>query len=1060
MPDGDSSGLGSGKGAPQFLQLTRLVSQETISLAEARRRAVTDGDLLSNMSLKSAITLAWKISCTLDIEMGHIAASLLCDWVAVRFPDRPDMFYETGRVFLATATQVLMERADAELYRQASPVAEKLVADARTLSDDTKLGNALIAASRFHLEPYAADPALDVRNSNFGWLRSLPRNRQERRAWKVHEEIGNEMPPHAEELDRVDRYLCEAAALLNGADRGYVLVHRAFALYSALFFEGSADKDRIRDYCYEAASLMPSEESDTLACARLLQLLAIYGDASHFEARLPFTSWSFGAAVNYYGFHLAVTVNTTLFRVMLNAGSPQPVVPLTHELLSEHKEGGRGEDTPTVLSRLRDTDRNFFELIRAHALSDDPTKCSDYKTVISLAVLRERAAEQGWRPGQLSAAILHAVAHHPSMATEGAFGLMSSGPDAGFYDLFQVVAADATMRLAADSLSEGDAAAAIRYLILTLSYYIETGYFDLASLTAWQTHWAFFRRHLDLESIGENVGWKTIEKLLATSDDVYGLLDENPREYLRRSWVQILAALSHAGRASPDALTCIMQALKGRSLAAALTNPGPASESAGGRMLLSDITQLEQESHGTVAADADAAVREWEGVPLADVEGMLGAFMSERELQQGKSAVEVLRNQYRQYQRMDTSRLMSGTLSFRAAGREVAARYRSSVAISRVLPETTLLASICFGVIGARGPGEGVYRLVKAKGFFGTIYDHHSSYGMAVFDPEDPAVLDTQALVERGSTGRGIIQFSEFGMRVAGLRRALLEDPVHRPVGRDAAEHLRQMASYFEPLLKFLCRAESASTSHLCIWPHQSLYFLPFQLLPWQDGIVADRFAVTVIPSLESLFSPSYRFRERRFLVVGCADGGVEYGLYSEPALHSQVKNIAEAMQAMVLVGSSATPSAVRDLVEQSEYVHIAAHGAHNLDAPAFHCLFLSNADGSNGRLYAHDILRCDLRGTELVTLSACESALFRYDLNDNLYGLAAAFLRAGARTVLGALWPVKSDTASLFFVTLYSEIGRGSSKLAAFRHAQSVTRAAFPEYRDWAAFILIGDWR
>jgi hypothetical protein len=47
-----------------------------------------------------------------------------------------------------------------------------------------------------------------------------------------------------------------------------------------------------------------------------------------------------------------------------------------------------------------------------------------------------------------------------------------------------------------------------------------------------------------------------------------------------------------------------------------------------------------------------------------------------------------------------------------------------------------------------------------------------------------------------------------------------------------------------------------------------------------------------------------------------------------------------------------------------------------------------------------------------------------------------------------------------LFFGTLYSEIGRGSGKLTAFRHAQSVTRAAFPQYRDWAAFIMIGDWR
>ena len=1043
---------------PRFLQLTRLLAQETISAAEAQRRAVADSDFLSNLSLESAIDSAWKMSCNSNVEIGHIAASLLHDWASARMPDRPDMLYKVGSTYLAAVTQVLMERADADLYRKASTVAEKLVAVARSLKDDTKLGHALIMGSRLHLEPYAADPALDARHSNFSWLRVVPRHKQEVRAWLVHEELGNEMPSHTEALGRADQYLDEAARLLSGANRGYALVHRAFILYSAHFFEGPADRDRIRDYCYEAASLMPLQDSDNLACARLLRMLAIFGDASHFEARLPFYPWPFDASMNYYGFHLAITVNTTLFRVLLNAESPQPVVQLMHELLGQREVGRDSGRRPSILSRLRDNDRNFFELIRAHTLSEDPTECSDFRTISNLAILRERATENRWSPGQLSSSIVHGVIHHPSMVTEGAFGLIEAEPDSDFIDLYQVVAADATMRLAAESLNENDAATAIRYLALVLSCYIEAGYFDLASLAVSLIHSAFLRRHLDLESIGENLPRETIEKLLVTSDDVYGLLDENPREYLRRSWVQILAALSHAHRTSPDALTCIMQALKGRSLAAALTNPGPAGESDEGRMLLSDIARLELESQGSVVADADAAVREKAGTPLVDLEGILGAFMSERELQQGRSPVETLRNHYRQYQRLDTQLLMSSSLLFRAAGREVVARYRTSAGLSRILPDRTLLASICFGVIGVRTPGEGVHRLRKAKGFFGTIYDHQSSYGMTVYDLEDPAVFDISALVEPGSTGRGIIQLSDFGLRVAALRRALLEDPLNRPVGREAAEYLRGMTSYFRPLLENIFKTESAS--HLCIWPHQSLYFLPFHVLPWQDGIVADRFAVTVIPSLEVLFSPRHRYMEHSFLAVGCADGGMEYGLYGEPTLHTQAESIAEAVGATVLVGSNATPSAIRDLIEHSEYIHIAAHGAQNLDAPAFSCLFLSNADGSNGRLYAHDILRCDLRGTDLVTLSACESALFRFDLNDNLHGLAAAFLRAGARAVLGALWPVKAEVAGLFFVTLYSEIGRGSSKLMAFRHAQSVTRAAFPEYRDWAAFILIGDWR
>ncbi|WP_075024262.1 CHAT domain-containing protein [Actinomadura madurae] len=65
------------------------------------------------------------------------------------------------------------------------------------------------------------------------------------------------------------------------------------------------------------------------------------------------------------------------------------------------------------------------------------------------------------------------------------------------------------------------------------------------------------------------------------------------------------------------------------------------------------------------------------------------------------------------------------------------------------------------------------------------------------------------------------------------------------------------------------------------------------------------------------------------------------------------------------------------------------------------------------GRVFAHDILKTDLRGVELVTMSACESALGRFDINDNLHGLPAALLSAGAAAIVGCLWPVAPDVAT-----------------------------------------------
>ena len=92
--------------------------------------------------------------------------------------------------------------------------------------------------------------------------------------------------------------------------------------------------------------------------------------------------------------------------------------------------------------------------------------------------------------------------------------------------------------------------------------------------------------------------------------------------------------------------------------------------------------------------------------------------------------------------------------------------------------------------------------------------------------------------------------------------------------------------------------------------------------------------------------------------------------------------------------------------------------------------------------------------------MSSCESALGRFDLNDNLRGLPAAFLAAGASAVIGCLWPVDPDVATAFFATLYARLAQVPDRREAFRAAQVATHDRYPAYRDWGAFCFIGDWR
>jgi CHAT domain-containing protein len=139
--------------------------------------------------------------------------------------------------------------------------------------------------------------------------------------------------------------------------------------------------------------------------------------------------------------------------------------------------------------------------------------------------------------------------------------------------------------------------------------------------------------------------------------------------------------------------------------------------------------------------------------------------------------------------------------------------------------------------------------------------------------------------------------------------------------------------------------------------------------------------------------------------------------------------------------------------------VHIAAHGAGLGNAPAFHRLFLDPPDDSSGELFAHQVGERDLRGLELVTLCACETALGRVDPAGNLRGLPAAFLAAGAETVVATLWPVDAAPALHFFSAMYASLDLGRSRLDAFAAAQRDTRDRYPKAVDWGAFAYMGRW-
>jgi CHAT domain-containing protein len=219
------------------------------------------------------------------------------------------------------------------------------------------------------------------------------------------------------------------------------------------------------------------------------------------------------------------------------------------------------------------------------------------------------------------------------------------------------------------------------------------------------------------------------------------------------------------------------------------------------------------------------------------------------------------------------------------------------------------------------------------------------------------------------------------------------------------------------------------------------LYELPWAALPVAGQSLSERYEVRVLPSAAVLALPE--------AAAPPARPPLALGYAGEPPLLAVEAELAR-IRAVVPEMRVSYPAGRSDLVwgTAPRWLHIAAHGHLNRRAPLLSRLALADGDF----LWA-EALHLPLWGTELVTLSACETGVLP-ERGGVALALAGAFLCAGARAVLASLWAVDDEAAQVLMAALYAALQAGAALPAALRQAQAETRAAgyaHPYY--WAAF-------
>lgn len=171
------------------------------------------------------------------------------------------------------------------------------------------------------------------------------------------------------------------------------------------------------------------------------------------------------------------------------------------------------------------------------------------------------------------------------------------------------------------------------------------------------------------------------------------------------------------------------------------------------------------------------------------------------------------------------------------------------------------------------------------------------------------------------------------------------------------------------------------------------------------------------------------------------------------------------AGKAEVLLGFDATKDSVLKALRNADFINLSSHAYTDLHRPKGSGLVFSfwNRKGLavDGFLKLSDIWETEMRA-EIVTLSACETAIGRVSGHSGVPSLANAFLKAGAKRVVSSLWRVDDAATEELMVQFYRNLFAKVSPGEALWKAQQVVRKT-PGWANpyfWAGFTLSGDWR
>lgn len=998
------------KGEIAFAEAARLAAEPECSNAIDTAR----GESLSNTAHAYARRGAWREAVLLH--------KLLQAALAAGAPVSPEAQARCTLQWIEIVAGALNRVQDPRLYFDALHAGEKELARARRTGDKELTGDACHALGVLHLDPYVVNRSSQTYEASIHlWERQGP-------AWdgeKLPKSSEGPMPPPAKALAQAEKYLQSAARMRRGALRGASLKALAQALAWFPVVGLPNRKARIAAVAKQAIKALGNEEPDKLM--ELLDYIKTTGVTPELAAVEPILKVSLEEQVRRHGTEAAMFIVVFGARLLTDK-DPQRAL----DLLTR---------SAALFERYADDDmktRCWHAQMSALNKAHGRVKGGPPPSVVpAFGEIRKKAERERWDVAAVAVSLFE-LSQYTTKTNEEHIGLklldqaeaLSPLTLAPFRQMLTWFRANLELNAGVNAFKKRDWTQALASYCRSLRLAL--------GIDAKQLNIDIIDRIADIARLADREGAAAIvDGLLEIADEAELKLGEAATQRLQKIYVMAQRALG-LGSINPALLQVLWSLAKGRQYARLLAS-GAANDyrhDERAEELLGSVTDLLKQ------ADTPGLFRSLVSNAESYEEYLtLQPYSTATLALEGGSAVERLARLELEFQKHVTRRLLDTAGAFRTP-------VISAPDIQAALDADTVLVEL---FIGEDEGSEVLFQAVWTRQDFRLGASKVSS-------PMNNTVVELDGLR---------LQFNAIQGQVAGLREALKEEPDGGVVSANAAAklaHLREVL--LGPVHPWLQELRQSGKTHLCILPHGPLHYMPFHLLGDAAHPMVENWRITSLPNLGLLLAQRgqvavRKHRDRTLTAFGIGFVGDSRGL--EPTLPQAVSE-AQAVARSVAGGvhvpePEATRGKLLEALRESRFVHIATHGEHNTVAPLFQRLYLAAGKDGEDEVFAHELLTEDLRGVELVTLSACETALGRFDVADNLQGLAAVLFLSGVQAIVGTLWDVETNAAECFFTTLYAGLAGGSSRIQAFHAAQAETRRRHPEHRDWGAFYYMGNW-